>query len=172
MNRIDRAVVLSLGVSAGAGLALLAAPEHAATVGHVWLVAVLSIVLAVALDRLGRAVPRRRSDFDAAFAPRAPTRARPASLSRVEREVTLATGTAFDVHYRLRPIVRELAAGLLLRRGVDLERSPARAEALLGPRIWELARPDRAAPEDRTAPGQPLASVAAVVDDLERLACS
>jgi hypothetical protein len=170
--RVDRAIVVSLGASATAGFVLVVAPNHAARVGHVWLVVVLSIALAVALDWLGRAVPRQRSGFDAAFAPAAQTWARPASLSRVEREVTLATGTAFDVHYRLRPIVRELAAGLLLRRGVDLERNPTRAETLLGARIWELARPDRPAPEDRTAPGSPIAAVAVVVDDLERLACS
>jgi hypothetical protein len=170
--RIDRAAVLALGVSAAAGFALLVAPDHAARVGHLWLVAILSIALAAALGLLGRAVPRRRSAFDAVFAPLARSQARPASLSRVEREVTLATGTAFDVHYRLRPIVRELAAGLLLQRGVDLDRSPARAEALLGPRVWELARPGRPAPEDRTAPGLPVAAVASVVEDLERLACS
>ena len=172
MNRIDRALVLSLGVSAAAGAALVIAPEHAATVGHVWLVLVLSLALGVALARLASAVPRRRSSFDAAFAPAPPTRARPASLSRVEREVTLATGTAFDVHYRLRPIVRELAAGLLLRRGIDFERSPARTEALVGPHVWELAHPERPAPEDRTAPGLSTAAIERVVDDLERLACS
>jgi hypothetical protein len=130
----------------------------------------LALALGVALDRLRRAMPQRRSGFDAAFVPVASTHARPASLSRVEREVTLATGTAFDVHYRLRPLVRELAAGLLLRRGVDLERSPERAEALLGPRLWELVRPGGAAPEDRTAAGLPVTAVARVVDDLESLA--
>jgi hypothetical protein len=112
------------------------------------------------------------SRFDAAFAPTRPARARPASLARVEREVALATGTAFDVHFRLRPLLRTIAAGILLRRGVDLERRPHRAAALLGPTVWELVRPDRAAPEDRTAPGIPIASVEEAVDDLERLACS
>jgi hypothetical protein len=170
--RVDRAIVLSLGTSAAAGVALVVAPDHAARVGHVWLVVVLSIALSVALARQARAVPRRGSGFDAAFTPAAQTWARPASLSRVERELTLATGTAFDVHYRLRPIVHELAAGLLLRRGVDLERNPERAEALLGPRVWDLARSDRPAPDDRTAPGLPVTVLAAVVDDLERLACS
>jgi hypothetical protein len=168
--RADRAIALSLGVTAAAGFALVVTPAHASRVGHVWLVAVLALALGVALDRLRHAMPHRRSGFDAAFVPAPPTFARPASLSRVEREVTLATGTAFDVHYRLRPMVRDLAAGLLLRRGVDLDRSPERAETLLGPRLWELTRPDRPAPEDRTAAGLRVADIARVVEDLEGLA--
>ena len=33
-----------------------------------------------------------------------------------------------------------LAASLLLRGGIDVERNPARAEAILGPDVWELVR--------------------------------
>ena len=83
--------------------------------------------------------------------------------------MALATGTAFDVHYRLRPSLRAVASGLLLRRGVDLERSPERARELVGPDVWELIRPDRPAPDDRTAPGLPLAAVERAVGDLERM---
>ena len=81
----------------------------------------------------------------------------------------LATGTAFDVHFRLRPLVRDVASGLLLRRGVDLERSPDRARELLGPDAWELIRPDRPPPDDRSATGLPLAEIERTVDALERL---
>jgi hypothetical protein len=170
--RLGRAIVLAVVASASAGAVLVLAPGHAGLVGHLWLVSVLALALAVALERLQRLLPARRSPFDRAFAPARTERARPAALARVEREVTLATGTAFDVHFRLRPIVRELAAGSLLRRGVDLDRAPERAQALLGPRLWELARPGRPSPEDRTAPGLPATAVEALVDDLERLACS
>jgi hypothetical protein len=67
-------------------------------------------------------------------------------------------------------MLRSLAAGLLLRRGIDIERSPERAAALLGPDVWELVRPDRPAPDDRTAPGVPIETVERALDDLERLA--
>jgi hypothetical protein len=90
----------------------------------------------------------------------------------VEREVTLATGTAFDVHYRLRPLLQPIATDLLLRRGVALDGDPARAAALVGPDAWELVRPDRPAPADRAARGIPLESAARAVDGLERLAWS
>ena len=172
MSRVDRTIAVAVMASFWAIVALVAAPERAALIGHVWLVVVLALALGLALGRLRLAVPRRVSRFDAAFAPTRPGRARPASLARVEREVALATGTAFDVHFRLRPLLRTIAAGLLLRRGVDLERRPDRAEALLGPTVWELVRPDRPAPDDRTAPGIPIASVEDAVDELERLACS
>jgi hypothetical protein len=172
VKRIDRAVAAALAVTVWAGLVLVIAPGRTAVVGHVWLVLVLAIALAAALAALFRAVQRGPSAFDAAFEPAGRHRARPASLERAEREVALARGTAFDVHYRLRPSLRTLAAGLLLRRGVDLERSPERAAELVGPDVWELIRPDRPAPSDRTATGISLEAVERAVDDLEGFAWS
>ena len=128
-----------------------------------------AIGLAAAVGALLRALPMRPSAFDAAFAPRRRTRARPASLERVEREVALASGTAFDVHYRLRPPVRTVASALLVRRGVDLERAPERAQTMVGTELWDLIRPERAAPDDRTAPGLSLETIERVVEELERL---
>jgi hypothetical protein len=167
-----KGVPLAACATVAAGILLLAAPGHAGLVGHVWLVVVLAIALGVALDRLRAAVPDRASAFDGSFAPTPLVRARPASLARVEREVALATGTAFDVHFRLRPVLRGVAQGLLLRRGVDLERSPDRARSLLDVEVWELIRPDREPPLDRTAPGLEIVAIERAVDDLERLACS
>ena len=172
MKRIDRGIVAAIIVSGWAAVFVAAVPGRTSLIGHVWVVAVLAIGLGIALGALHASVPRRPSAFDAAFAPGRRTRARPASLERVEREVTLSVGTAFDVHYRLRPALRAIASGLLLRRGVDLERAPERAETLVGPAVWELVRPDRPAPEDRTAPGLPLESIEGAVEDLERLAWS
>lgn len=172
MRRVDRAVAAVIAVSAWSGIALLAAPGRASLVGHVWLVLVLAIALGAALGTLHRSLPRRPSSFDGAFAATPRARARPASLERTEREIALATGTAFDVHYRLRPSLRAVASGLLLRRGVDLERSPERARELVGADAWEIIRPDRPAPDDRAAPGLPLDAVARAVGDLERLAWS
>lgn len=170
MSRLDRSIAVAITATVWAGLFLLVLPDRAAVVGHVWLVVVLALALGTALERLRRDLPRRTSSFDAAFAKRGTSRARPAALARVEREVTLATGTAFDVHFRLRPMLQSLAASLLLPRGVDLERHPARAEALLGPDVWELVRADRPAPDDRAAPGVPIETVERIVTDLERIA--
>ena len=43
------------------------------------------------------------------------------------------------------PCLRAIASDALLRRGIDLDEAPERAEALLGPDAWELVRPDRTA---------------------------
>jgi len=172
VSRLDGSIAVAITATVSAAVLVFVVPEHAALVGHIWLVVVLALALGVALARLRRELPQRPSAFDAAFARARPTRARPASLGRVEREVTLAAGTAFDVHFRLRPLVQPLAAELLLRLGVDLERNPARAQELLGADVWELVRPGRSAPEDRTAAGMPIEAVERVVSDLERLAWS
>lgn len=147
-------------------------PERAGAVAHGLIVVLLALGLAVALDWLRRTLPEHRSSFEAAFVRPGSHDARPATLARIEREVTLATGTAFDVHYRLRPVLRPIAAGLVARHGVDLDRMPERAAKLVGPETWELVRPDRPAPVDRMAAGLPVAEVDRVVAELERLACS
>ena len=189
MKRIDRAIAAVLAVSAWAGIVLVVVPGRASLVGHVWLVVVLAIALGVVVGALLRAAPRGPSAFDAAFAPAKRRRARPESLAHMEREVALAAGTAFDVHYRLRPTLRSLAAGLLLRKGIDLDRAPERAELRrraggLGarpPRPPSPGRSRRARAAGRVAgarrgrPGRPRVQLselaargAAVLDEVER----
>ena len=88
-----------------------------------------------------------------------------AELERVERELTMATTTSFDLHTRLRPLVREIAASRLANRGERLEES----EAELGDELWALVRPDRAAPTDRHGEGISREAVHRVVERLEAL---
>ena len=95
---------------------------------------------------------------------------RPTELQRLERDVYLSLNTSFYLHHRLRPILREIASNrLLLRHGVDLERRPDAAEAIVGETVWSWLRPDREAPSDRWAPGPPLEELRVVVDALERI---
>ena len=90
---------------------------------------------------------------------------RPAQLERLERELTMASANAFDLHARLRPQLREIAALRLAARGVRLED----AERELEPELWELVRPDRKPPADRHAEGIPPAELRRAVDALEAL---
>ncbi|HJR94652.1 MAG TPA: hypothetical protein VJ807_04400 [Gaiellaceae bacterium] len=86
--------------------------------------------------------------------PVTPARAAPPSLARIEQEVALGVAGSFDLHYRLVPRLRSVAAGLLdARRNVSLETSPDRACALLGDEAWALVRPDRTTPQDRLGRG-------------------
>ncbi|MGH3002935.1 MAG: hypothetical protein ACRDM1_09810 [Gaiellaceae bacterium] len=111
----------------------------------------------------GDAVPkRRRSEFDRALAAAAPQERPLPELERVEREVTLATASAYDLHVRLLPHLREIATARLARTG----RRPG--PDTLG-RWWELLRPDRPSPDNRFGPGISQADLRALVADLERM---
>jgi hypothetical protein len=114
-----------------------------------------------------------------AVAPRAPTHRRThahrptqrlAELDRTERAVLLSASNAFDVHYRLRPILREVAAQRLAsRRGLSLDDDTRAARAVVGEETWELVRPDREPPELRFAAGIAAAQLREVVTVLERI---
>lgn len=114
-----------------------------------------------------------------AVAPRAPTRrvSRPrrvsqrlAELDRTERAVLLSASNAFDLHYRLRPILREVAAQrLATRRGLSLDADTEASRAVVGETTWELVRPDREPPELHFAPGIAAPQLREVVAVLERI---
>jgi hypothetical protein len=86
-------------------------------------------------------------------------------LERVERELTMATATSFDLHTRFRPLVRDIAASRLAARGRKLEES----EDELGEELWALVRPDRPVPTDRHGAGISPESAERIVDRLEAL---
>ena len=109
----------------------------------------------------------RESSFERAVRPRSRRPARIESLVSLERRVALATAAAVHVHFRLRPILREIAAARLAARGIDLDRDAAAARAIVGERLWELVRADRDRPEDPFAPGIPLAEIDDYVARLE-----
>jgi hypothetical protein len=130
------------------------------------LVALAALVVAGALRALIEVLPPVRR---APPASPPPARASTGDLERLDRAVSTATTHAGDLHLRLRPILREIAAEGLLRRGVELDAQPEAAQALLAPQTWELVRPDRPRPADAFAPGLPAAQLDAVLDDLEAL---
>lgn len=88
---------------------------------------------------------------------------RPPQLERLERELTMATATAFDLHARLRPQLREIAGMRLAARGLRLE------EGVLDDDLWELVRPDRPPPANRHAEGIKPAELRRAVEALEAL---
>lgn len=100
--------------------------------------------------------------------PRLP--ARPPDLERTERLLTMATATAFDFHYRLRPILREISEQRLAdRRGLRLDAGGAQVEEALGAELWELVRPDREPPKERFMPDVDRETLRRAVERLESL---
>jgi hypothetical protein len=132
---------------------------------HVYLLCITGLVLAGALAALPE---RGRSDFELALRRRTRAAERPPQLERVKRAVTLGVGSAFELHARLRPLLRDAAAARLAAgRGVDLD-SPA-GRAAVGEEAWEHLRPDREQPEDRFAAGVDEAALRRIVATLEEL---
>ncbi len=130
---------------------------------HAYVLVVGALVMVGVVAAAGEAVPRRqRSQLDAALAEQQAPRRRLPELERMEREVTLAAASSFDLHYRLVPHLREIANARLERAA----KTPS--PETLG-RWWELLRPDRPVPEDRFAPGISRADLHALVADLEEL---
>jgi len=127
------------------------------------------LLLALVRVTLAQAPAARDSRFDAALA----AMRRPAAESgepALLRDLELSTYSAFHLHARLRPVLREVAAHRLRARyGVELDAEPARAHELVGAAAWELVRPDRPPPADRLSTGPTLGELRTVVDELEAI---
>ena len=125
------------------------------------------LVLAAELRRL--APTAERSLVEEALEPE-PVEERPiAGLLRLERELSMASARQFDLHYRLRPILRDIAGARLERRGVDLDSGRPVVQELLGDELFELTAPDREPPKNRLAPGPGVEGLDRTIGRLERL---
>jgi hypothetical protein len=142
---------------------VLARPDLRDVALHAYVFLVGGLLLLGVVAAAGDAVPRgRRSELDRALSETRRRERVVPELEKLEREVTLATASAFDLHYRLLPTLRVIAQARLERTG----RAPG--PDTLG-RWWELLRPDRDEPADRFAAGIPQAELRALVADLERM---
>jgi hypothetical protein len=127
----------------------------------------LGAVLLLAFARM-TAGPRTKAPV-----PRPPEQAESArlpELARIEREVVLAAGSAFDQHVRISPLLRDIAQHRLwTHRGIDLGEQPERAQEALGPELWDLVRPERPNPNSRWSRGLDLAGLSRLVDEIEKV---
>lgn len=172
-RRLRRVIAATLVPSAAFVTLLVTLQGRTALIVHLWILTVLAIVVVALVAGIRADVPGRDLGFDAALAHRPVVAVKPPALARIERELSMGSETAFDTYARLRPLFLELTGGILLtHHGVDLARSPERARALVGDRLWSLVRADISLPEHRGDPGMPRADVEGAVADLERLAWS
>jgi hypothetical protein len=167
------AIRIVIGASLVTALLLalaVAVPEQRAHFIGIYLL-VLAAFVATALVRSFRTLRPRaweRSVFDRR--PEEPEQALPIDeLARIDRLVVLGGANAFDLHYRLRPLLRDLAADRLSAgHGVSLDGQPERAQRLLGEELWELVRADREVGR-RSGPGVAPGVLAGFVERLEEL---
>jgi hypothetical protein len=137
-------------------------------------VRVYALIACAAL--LGSAVSALRRSYPPATPLRMPkprgfnSRRPPPTLARLEHEVALGLAGAVDLHYRLAPHIRALAAELLSsRRRISIEAEPDTARLVLGDETWSLVRDDRPPPDDRRAHGLTEPELLRVVESLERV---
>jgi hypothetical protein len=126
------------------------------------------------VGRLRRALPLA-PDFERLLSSPVPAETEVEQFEAIRRRLTLARSTRADL-LRLQPIVREIAATRLSRRGIDLEREAEKAQALVGGgKLWELIHLGTVVPTgpgdpfDPRAPGWSRAELERLVDELENL---
>jgi len=125
------------------------------------------IVLASEVRRI--APPADESVLETALEPEPPEVRPIAELHRLDRELTMGSTRAFDLHYRLRPVLREIASARLEQRGMTLDSGTPAVQDVLGEELWELTDPDREPPDNRLAPGAGLEKLDRTITRLERL---
>jgi hypothetical protein len=157
-----------LGVLGGLVLvaAVTVAPESAGGALAVFLLflgALALLGLAVFTGRSG--AEREASPFEEARRPGVRPQSPLPELERLTRSLSLGTQSAFDLHYRLQPMLREIAETRLAARGRRLED----AERILGSDAWELIRPPDGHPPDRHGPGADPAALRRLVEGLEKI---
>jgi hypothetical protein len=163
---IAYAVVATIGLF----VARTIAPGRLELELDIYVLALGVLGLLVMSSTLGRIAPRDdESLLEEALEPEPPGTARIAALERLEREVALAASREFDLHYRLRPVLREIATARLERRGASLDSDSPRARELLGDELWSLTEPNREPPSNRQAPGIGFEELERTVERLERL---
>jgi hypothetical protein len=151
-------------------LARLAQPGRFALELDVYILVVGGLALLEVVMATREAYPREaRSSLAVALDREPPGPLRPPELERLERELTLGASTAFDLHYRLRPTLRDIAGERLASQGLRLDAGGAAVEQALGEELWELVRPDREPPLRRFASGISPAGARRVIERLEAL---
>jgi hypothetical protein len=110
------------------------------------------------------------SVYDQALEQRTADPQRPQELTRMEREVGLGVDSAFYAHYRLRPLLREIADQRLENRfAATIDEVPPSARESLPDDAWELFDPERRPPRNPHGPGLERERLRAIVDALEKI---
>jgi hypothetical protein len=171
---VTRPVLRWVGFGIVAVVALVAAhmisPGRKALELDVFVLVLGGVGLMVLAAELGHLAPTARESLvEEALEPE-PVEERPiADLMRLERELSMASARQFDLHYRLRPVLRDVAAARLEQRGLDLDSGRPAVQELLGEELFELTAPDREPPKNRLASGPGIEGLDRTITRLERL---
>jgi hypothetical protein len=153
-------------------VALFTTPSHRQLAVRVYVILVEVVGARLLVRALVRAtwVPGPLP-FDLALRPpvvRAAGRA--SEPGQIANELGSAATRALELHYRLRPRLRAIAADrLAAKRGLALDADAEKSRYLLGEEAWDLLSPDRKPPEERFGPGPGVEKLARIVGAVEVL---
>lgn len=169
-RRNGRRILIAAGlavVTIGIALLLSGAARGIALYAYLLLLVLIAVVMVVSrIRRVWPPTPR----FDRLIPRRDEPEARVLQLEGLVGRLSGGSPNAFDLHQRVRPLVRQIVAAQLARaHGIDLESRPDRAEQLVGPWTWQLIRPDFAAPTDSWGQTWSPSEMNALVSELEQL---
>lgn len=166
---VGSAVLGALGTAAFLAVALWVSEqrEFAARV-YVVFIGALVVRLLVRAIVAARWMPEEPS-FDLALRGRAPGALRsPYYPELIQQELGSSANRALELHYRLRPRLREITADrLATNHSVAMDEATESTRRLLGDEAWELLRPDREPPRDRLGPGMSVAELERIVTAVE-----
>ena len=169
---------LAAGFTIAAGLATLALlfvavllPGHRPLEEDIYVLVVGGMAVFTAVLAARRAYPvSGRSEIAEALEAEPRKAVPPPDLERTERVLSMSTNAAFDVHFRLRPMLREIAEQRLAdRRGLRLDSGDRRVREALGDDLWEIVQPEREPPSKRFGDGIPAERMERVIQRLETL---
>lgn len=136
---------------------------------YAYVLALTALALALLRQQIRTALPAT-VPLDRRLQRTQPRDERVIQLETLSRRIGAAETSSFDLHYRLRPLLREIAAARLARQhGIELDRQPDRSQALVGEQLWELIRPERQPPEQRFAKGISPTRIRELIDELEAI---
>ena len=153
------ALVAAAAVTALGGGFLIGYPAQVAAATTIAFAGVVSLITTRDLAARAELRPRRVR--------RVPDSPPLEQLRQVDRALTAAQASEGGVDSDLRPLFRPIAAMRLARRGVDLDRHPEEARAILGEQLWELVRADRARGSNRVAGGISTVGLQSLIERLE-----
>jgi hypothetical protein len=125
------------------------------------------LVLAAGMRSLSEAARVEPSVFEAWLSRTEPVAVRPQRLKELERLVEFASLNAFDLNYRLRVVLREIASERLGRRGLTLDEDGARRA--LGEQTWAFLAPSKASRMATEGPGWKHQQITEIVEAVEGL---
>jgi hypothetical protein len=142
-----------------------------ATLPRLVAVAVGLVALIILLRQVAGRLPRQRnSPFEAAVRRSADLKPEVEEFDSIRRTVDGARFSAFDAHFTLRPLLRDLAASRLwVRRGIKLDAQPEAASDLLGSEAFAFLRERRPPPSNYRRPVMSVPAIDRIVKTLESI---